>query len=110
MTKASKDKGARYEREVAQDFKAVGYDVVRTPNSGGLHIKGDLTGLDGFAIECKRQETAKIWDWLAQAESQAKPDEIPLLIFRRNRSKSYACLPLDDILKLIAAAKGVAYQ
>src|SRR4051812_42378602 len=37
-------KGAGGELEVARIFKAAGFDCDRTPNSGGLRIRGDLHG------------------------------------------------------------------
>ena len=53
-----------------------------------------------FSIETKNQEKLNLWTALIQAEANAK-DNIPLLVFKRNRSKAYACLELDDFFKII---------
>jgi hypothetical protein len=101
--RGARTKGSRYELEVAAAFHAaLGVTMRRTPNSGGLHIPCDIRGLEGFGIECKRQETIRIWPWLDQAQRQAAADEVPLLVFRRNRSPSFAALPLKDFLGLLA--------
>ncbi len=104
--RASRRKGSRYELEVGADFAAAGFPGLRrTPNSGGLAIPCDLRGVEGLAIECKRQERLAIWACLDQAQRQAAPEEVPLLIFRRSRSQSFACLPLSDFLALLAQAR-----
>lgn len=53
-----------------------------------------------FSCECKNQESMSIWQALKQAEANAK-NNIPLLIFKRNRTKIYCALSFDDLLKLI---------
>lgn len=50
------------------------------------------------AIECKNTETINIWKAYQQATQHANEAKIPLLIFRRNRSKLMACLSLEDLL------------
>ena len=57
--------------------------------------------LPATAIEIKRCERAEIWKWLAQCEAAARPTDTPIVVFRRNKSKWYACLPLDDVLELL---------
>lgn len=54
-----------------------------------------------FSTECKAQENLNIWKALKQAEANAKEGEIPLLVFKRNRTKIYATLELDHLLELI---------
>ena len=53
-----------------------------------------------FSVECKSQERLSIWEALTQAEENSG-DHIPLLIFKRNRSKTYAVLEFDELLKLL---------
>ena len=53
-----------------------------------------------FSVECKNQEKINIHSSLAQCEANAG-EYTPLLIFRRNRSKTYVCLAFDDFLDLI---------
>jgi len=53
-----------------------------------------------FSVECKSQEKLSIWSSLEQAEDNSG-DHIPLLIFKRNRSKTYAVLEFEELLKLL---------
>ena len=53
-----------------------------------------------FSIECKNTETIAIWKALEQAEANSKGNT-PLLVFKRNRSKVYACLELSEMIKLV---------
>jgi len=54
-----------------------------------------------YSIECKNQEKTSIFAWLKQAEANTKPNSEPVLIFKRNRSKTYVVVELDTWVKLI---------
>ena len=54
-----------------------------------------------FNIECKNQEKLNVWSALKQAEVNTTKGRVPLLVFKRNRSKVYAVLELDELMKLI---------
>jgi len=101
----SQQKGKRFEREIAKRFSDFfDCNVRRTPCSGGLDIKGDLRNLSGalesYVFECKHQENIGIWKCLEQTASEAG-HKIGVLIFKRNRSKEYACLELQDWMNLV---------
>lgn len=51
-----------------------------------------------FDIECKAVERFDIWGSLKQCEDNTGKGRIPLLVFKRNRSKIYCCLELKDLL------------
>lgn len=105
MGKPSRDKGRRGEQELAKLYKAQGYsDCYRTPNSGGLQVKGDLQGVGNLHIEVKRIEKLNIWKALQQAVEEAEPDQTPALHFRRNSGSWYVALPLESFFKLLHAA------
>ena len=53
-----------------------------------------------FSVECKVQEKLNIWSSLEQAENNSG-SHTPLLIFKRNRTKTYAVLELKDFIRLI---------
>ena len=53
-----------------------------------------------FSVECKNQERLSIWEALIQAEDNSGK-HAPLLIFKRNRSKTYAVLEFKELLKLL---------
>ena len=53
-----------------------------------------------YSIECKNQEKLNIWGALEQAEKNSG-DSKPVLIFKRNRSKTYVVLEIEDFIDLI---------
>ena len=53
-----------------------------------------------YSFECKNQEKLNIWSSLEQADSNSG-NYPPVLIFKRNRSKTYVTIELDEFLKLI---------
>lgn len=115
MGKPSRDKGARGEREVATLFRAHGFPVNRTPNSGGLAILGDLTGAVGLHVEVKRAETLRVPDWIRQAHEEAGDGETPVVVFRTNGGPGaevlgswHAILPLDALLELLQTVETFA--
>jgi Holliday junction resolvase len=95
-----KARGNRAELEVVNLLKAHGYPAYRNFASGG-YGGSDVIGLPGFAVEVKMVEKLNVWAALAQCEAAASPTETPLLAFRRNRSRWYSAVPLEDLLGLI---------
>ena len=53
-----------------------------------------------YSVECKNQEKLNIWSALEQAESNSEKGK-PVLVFKRNRSKTYAVLQIEDFMELI---------
>ncbi len=53
-----------------------------------------------FAVECKNTEKINIWQALEQAKSHVEHfDEIPLVFFKRNRSRLYVALDAESFLR-----------
>ena len=53
-----------------------------------------------FSTECKNQEKLNIWSSLEQAETNSGK-HIPIVIFKRNRSKTYVALEFEKLLELL---------
>ena len=53
-----------------------------------------------FSFECKNQEKINIWESLKQSEENSG-DYPPVLVFKRNRSKTYVVLEIEDFIDLI---------
>jgi len=115
--RGAKQKGDKYERELAAYFNQHVFDgrdvVFRAPLSGGgsINFEGggaDLNGTQDLFVEAKRVEKLNIRDALRQAESNlVKRDmtalEMPVVINRRNgetTGQSVVSLRLDDFLCL----------
>lgn len=93
--RSSRRKGKAGELEVARIFREHGFDVYRTPNSGGLHQPGDVQGLAGYVFEVKRQETLALPAWLRQAHAACEAGEVPVVIFRRSALRTGRDRPPD---------------
>lgn len=97
-----RSKGNRAELAVIEILKAHGWLGARRNWQSGGQGGGDIVGGPAdCSIEIKHHEAVRIWDWIAQCEAAARPTETPVVVFRRNRSGWYACLPLDELLPLL---------
>jgi Holliday junction resolvase len=101
VSRRERVKGANGEREVAAIFRAEGFDCDRTPNSGGLRIRGDLYGNVPRHVEVKRQETLRLPLWIRQATDDAGGGPW-VVAFRQNHGEWYAALPLAEYVQLLA--------
>ena len=82
MSKAQREKGKAGERELAALFREYGFNARRTSQyCGQTGDASDVIGLPGIHVECKRCETTKIHEWMAQAKRDAKPELIPAVLF-----------------------------
>ena len=99
----SRRKGARAELGLIAALHARGWTRCRRNFASGAAGGGDIVGGPaGIHWECKHVETLNIWKALSQAELDANPaGNTPVVAFRRNRSKWYAVLELDELLALL---------
>lgn len=108
--KASKAKGARYELEVAHFLQAHGYpDAHRTAqHCGKTGDAGDVEGVPGLHIECKRVERLNLYSAYHQAvrDNDAKnAGDIPVVVHKKNRETTLVTLSLDDFIKIFSTYK-----
>lgn len=100
----SKQKGARYERELASKLRDYGFDTRRTAQfCGNTGDASDVVGLTGIHIEAKHQEKIQIYDWMAQAvrDSEASgKGNLPTVFFRKNNAETLVTMRLDDWIQL----------
>lgn len=100
----SRDKGARYERKIAQMLREYGYEAERgCQHSGGKDSPDVKHNMKRIHIEAKNVEALNIWKALEQSERDAGDGETPIVIFRRNRSKDYVALQFDHFMELYKA-------
>lgn len=103
--KGRRGKGAIGENEVKDILIAHGYGDVRRNFASGGYGGSDLIGFHGYALEVKRQETTKPWEWFEQVKEAASPTETPVVVFRRSRSEWMALLTFEDLLGIIKASE-----
>jgi len=104
MTINSRAKGARYERAVELWLTAqFGDRITRTNRSG---FDGEDFDLDGLvSIEVKNCAKLELAAWLAQADRDAGPDRLPIVLHKRRGSSSvgddYVTLKARDLAALL---------
>lgn len=101
MSVNSRAKGARGERdfirsvllphwpEAGRNLDQFGEDKRDTLRCGGIHW------------QIKRVERLNIWLALKQAETEAIGADLPVVAFRRNRSRWYAALDAESLAALL---------
>ena len=104
----SQKKGKRGELQVVKIInKYLGTNFRRTPNSGGLSIKGDIIDIDNsnplyeFHIEIKNTNTLQIPKWMEQIDRDLPLGKTGLLIAKFRRGW-FTWLSLEDFLYLIS--------
>lgn len=96
----SRQKGKRGELELAHILKNYGYEARRGQQYCGANGDADVVGLPGVHIEVKRTERFKLYDAMEQAERDAKEDETPVVVTRKNNQGWIVCMRLEDFLKM----------
>ena len=107
--KSAKAKGRKLQNKVVEELRKA------YPELEDDDIKAQIMGVSGedivlsplakrligLSFECKNQERLNLWDSLSQAETNCE-DRTPVLVFKRNRSKTYAAIPFDFLIKLLS--------
>lgn len=103
--RASREKGARFERELSKLFNEHGFDTHR----GYVQFKqSDVIGLLGIHVEAKASERLNPWAALQQATEEAKKrkDGMPTVFWKRSRKGIMVCMSFDDFMTLYKIARG----
>jgi len=96
----SRNKGKRGELELVRALRFRGYECRRSQQYAGINNDADVVGLPWIHIECKRVEKLNLYEAMAQAERDAKPDELPTVMHRKNNSEWLVTMKLDDWIKI----------
>ena len=101
MGKSQRDKGARFERQIANDLKALGYDASRGHQSnGGSALEPDVRGIPGVHIECKAVERLNLRSAMEQSERDAGDDEVPIVVHKQNRKEVLVTMRWSDFQEI----------
>ena len=96
----SREKGARFERELAKKLKEYGYDCRRGQQYCGASGDADVIGLPGIHIEAKAVERLNIYDAMAQAKRDARENEIPAVFHKKNYHNVLVTMEFDDFMQI----------
>ena len=102
MAVNSKQKGARFERQLASKFRELGYDARRTAQyCGNTGDAADVIGLPGLHIEAKHQEAMRLYDWMEQAKRDASgTGRLPAVFHKKNNAPILVTMNLDDFMEI----------
>ena len=101
----SKQKGARFERQLASRFRDYGYEDARRTAQycGNTGDASDVIGLPGLHIEAKHQERMELYKWMAQAKHDAKENgrgKMPVVFHKKNNAEILVTMEIDDFMNL----------
>ncbi len=100
MSRSERAKGVRGEREVLELLERARF-TVRGLEGGGDHLA--LGHGLVLHVETKRQEVARVWQWWEQARAEAPPGTMPLVAFRRSRSRWLALVDFEELVTELEA-------
>ena len=103
MSKMSRDKGQRGEREVAALMRTHGFEAERGQQRSGSSDSPDVKhNISGLHVEVKRTETLSVYAALDQASRDATggPDA-PVVFHRRSRKPYVIIMYATDFLRIM---------
>ena len=105
MAVNSKQKGARFERELAKKFRELGFEDSRRTAQycGNTGDASDVVGLPGIHIEAKHQETMRLYEWIEQAKRDAEAggnNALPAVFHKKNHAEILVTMTYDDWMQL----------
>ena len=102
MSKFPREKGKRFERQLACALREYGYDTHRTAqHCGKAGDAADVAGLPGIWIEAKHQEKMRLYDWYEQAvRDSAGTGLIPVVVHKQNNKDVLVTLNLENFMEI----------
>ena len=99
----SRDKGKRGELEIAHIMQGYGFDAHRGQQFSGLQGDADVVGVPFLHLEIKRVQALNLDKAMEQSIRDARDDEIPVVVHRKDRQDWKVTLSLEDFMKLYMA-------
>lgn len=102
MSKLSREKGKRAEREVRDILRKYGFSAVRDGQQREEGHQDLIHNIPQVHLEVKRREKLCLPEWTKQAERDAKLGYIPVVAYRTNGEPWRASLPLEELVLLFS--------
>ena len=107
--RSAKNKGRKLQNLVRDSLRSVFTETLETND-----IESQVMGMSGedivlspaakrvirYSFECKNKERLDLWKSLEQAENNSQ-DRVPVLVFKRNRTKVYVAFEFDHFIEMI---------
>lgn len=110
-TRSCKQKGRRLCKQVQEIMLSIHFGDLAPADIGlppcsvpgeDIWLSPKARSLMPIVIECKNQEKAKPWEWIAQAKTHSQDGRCPVVVFSRNQEKEpYAIISFRDLLGLM---------
>lgn len=109
-----KAKGRKLQNEIREvlleNFPELHPDEIKCAimgeNGVDLHISPRARTQINYSIEAKNTEKLNIWSAIKQAEENVVDGTQPMVVFRRNYSKTYAVVEFSHLVELLAKLSG----
>lgn len=99
----SRKKGKRFELLVAGLFRSIGYEARRGQQYCGANGDADVVGVPHLHIECKAVERLNLYDAMSQAKADAKEEEIPVVIHKKNNCNVLVTMEFESWAEMYKA-------
>lgn len=101
----SREKGKGFERWVARYFRDNGFPAAqRSQQYCGANGDADVIGVPFLHIECKNRERLNLYEAMEQSVRDSKADDIPIVIYKKNRQQPQVAMRLDDFKNMFKKA------
>ncbi len=103
MAKISRDRGAKFEREVVNLFKDWGHKAFRTAQHMGKTGQAPDVKVDGLHVECKRRRALAVMEFYHQAAADARAEgkgNLPTVIMRADNEPPMVMMCFEDWIQL----------
>jgi hypothetical protein len=112
VTNPNGRKGATFERDVAELWKAAGFFWADRKVKRGRHDQADITGVEDWALECKNEKTINLAGAIDEATIEAANAGVrwfAAIIKRRRKNvrDAYAVMPLWQLVELVKLLLGM---
>lgn len=99
----SRRKGKVGELEASHLFQEYGYGARRGQQFSGLQGDADVVGVPYLHLEIKRVQTLNLDKAMEQSVRDAREEEIPIVMHRKDRQPWRVTLGFEDFMKLYQA-------
>lgn len=91
MTNRNKNKGSAWERAIVEHLRAAGWPFAERRLAGSAKDRGDIAGVVGVVIEAKNTATARLAEWIDEADLERTNDNAWLgVVWHKRRGKASA--------------------
>lgn len=102
MAKLSRDKGKRFERQVAHIFRQWGYPARRTAQvDGGLAADVLVEDMPRLHVECKHHKRIGAMRFMDQAMRDKKTDARPIVFLREDHGDPHVLIHASFFMELL---------